>query len=141
MTTALPVARPHGLRDDTLSAVGGSVTVPTYDRQRLVPAVVHIGVGGFHRAHQALYFDDLAAAGVSDWGVVGVGLHRPQMGEVLHAQDGLFTVVERGADGQAARVVGSVVHYLYAPSDPEAVVRALADPRTRLLTLTITGSG
>jgi mannitol-1-phosphate/altronate dehydrogenase len=60
---------------------------------------------------------------------------------VLQAQDGLFTVVERGVRGQSARVVGSVVYYLYAPSDPEAVVRALADARTRLVTLTVTGGG
>ena len=125
----------------TLLSMPRHVATPRYDRTALVPAVVHIGVGGFHRAHQAMYFDDLAATGVTDWGVVGVGLHRPQMGEVLHAQDGLFTVVERGADRASARVVGSVVHYLHAPSDPEAVVRALSDPRTRLVTLTVTGGG
>jgi mannitol 2-dehydrogenase len=130
-----------GLREETLPALPAHVDVPQYDRSRLVPSVVHIGVGGFHRAHQALYFDDLAARGETGWGVIGVGLHRPQMGEVLQAQDGLFTVVERGAQGQSARVVGSVVHYLYAPSDPEAVVRALADERTRLVTLTVTGGG
>ena len=129
------------LCDSTLAALPGDVAVPQYDRAALVPAVVHIGVGGFHRAHQALYFDDLAARGETGWGVVGVGLHRPQMGAVLGAQDGLFTVVERGADGQSARVVGSLVRYLYAPSDPEAVVRTLADPRTRLVTLTVTGGG
>ncbi|MCW2616303.1 MAG: Mannitol dehydrogenase domain protein [Frankiales bacterium] len=131
----------HGLREETLPALPAHVDVPQYDRSRLVPSVVHIGVGGFHRAHQALYFDDLAARGETGWGVVGVGLHRPQMGEVLQAQDGLFTVVERGVRGQSARVVGSVVYYLYAPSDPEAVVRALADARTRLVTLTVTGGG
>jgi fructuronate reductase/mannitol 2-dehydrogenase len=131
----------HGLRQETLPTLPAHVDVPQYDRSCLVPSVVHIGVGGFHRAHQALYFDDLAARGETGWGVVGVGLHRPQMGEVLQAQDGLFTVVERGAQGQSARVVGSVLHYLYAPSDPEAVVRALADTRTRLVTLTVTGGG
>ena len=130
-----------GLREQTLGELPQRVAVPRYDRSTLVPSVVHIGVGGFHRAHQALYFDDLAARGETGWGVVGVGLHRPEMGEVLGAQDGLFTVVERGAHGQSARVVGSVVHYLYAPSDPERVVRTLADPRTRLVTLTVTGGG
>ncbi len=129
------------LSDQSLPSMPGHLAVPGYDRAALVPAVVHIGVGGFHRAHQALYFDDLAETGVTEWGVVGVGLQRPQMGEVLHAQDGLFTVVERGANREFARVVGSVLHYLYAPSDPEAVVRALSDGRTRLVTLTVTGSG
>ena len=132
-------AGPAVLCADTVHAHAPTVDVPTYDRSALVPSVVHIGVGGFHRAHQALYFDDLARTGETGWGLVGVGLRRPQMGEVLRAQDGLFTVVERGPDGECARVVGSLVDYHYAPQDPEAVLRALADPRTRLVTLTITG--
>jgi len=117
------------------------VAVPTYDRTELTPAVVHIGVGGFHRAHQAVYFDELARQGIStDWGITGVGLRSPQMGEVLRDQDNLYTVVVRDADGDDVRVVGSVIRYLYAPEDPEAVLSALADERTRLVTLTITGT-
>jgi mannitol 2-dehydrogenase len=131
----------RGLCDASLHALPAGVEVPTYDRGALVPSVVHIGVGGFHRAHQALYLDDLARTGDLGWGLVGVGLHRPEMGEVLRAQDGLFTVVERGPAGTCARVVGSMVDYLFAPDDPEAVLRVLADPRTRLVTLTVTGSG
>ena len=130
-----------GLSSATLGAQPPAVEVPNYDRSALVPSVVHIGVGGFHRAHQALYFDDLARAGDTAWGLVGVGLRRPQMGQVLRAQDGLFTLVERGPHGDSARVVGSVVRYLYAPDDPEAVLAALTDPRTKLVTLTITGAG
>jgi mannitol-1-phosphate/altronate dehydrogenase len=125
----------------TLESYAEQVSVPTYDRTSLSPGVVHIGVGGFHRAHQALYFDDLAASGETTWGVVGVGLRRPEMGRVLRAQDGLFTVVERCPDGQRARVVGSMIDYLYAPDDPDAVLTVLADPRIRLVTLTITGGG
>jgi fructuronate reductase/mannitol 2-dehydrogenase len=131
----------HALTAATVNALGDAVAVPCYERSGLTPSVVHIGVGGFHRAHQAVYFDDLAARGNLEWGVVGVGLHRPEMGEVLSAQNGLFTVVERGPSGQSARVVGSLVDYLFAPRDPEAVLQALADPRTRLVTLTITGGG
>jgi mannitol 2-dehydrogenase len=98
-------------------------------------------VGGFHRAHQAVYFDDLATRGIStDWGITGVGLRRPQMGEVLGDQDHLYTVVVRGADQDEVRVIGSLVRYLYAPEDPEAVLAALADEQTRLVTLTITGT-
>jgi mannitol 2-dehydrogenase len=124
-----------------LDALAPHVDLPAYDRSALEPGVVHIGVGGFHRAHQALYFDDLAATGETAWGVVGVGLRRPEMGQVLRAQEGLFTVVERCPDGERARVVGSMVEYLYAPEDPEKVLGALADPRTQLVTLTITGGG
>ena len=136
----MPAALPP-LSASTLPHYADHVAVPTYDRSALVPAVVHIGVGGFHRAHQALYFDDLATSGETGWGVVGVGLHRPQMGEVLSAQDGLFTVVERDADGDRARVVGAIVDYLFARDQPGAVLARLSDPRTRLVTLTITGNG
>ncbi|WP_138757078.1 mannitol dehydrogenase family protein [Modestobacter altitudinis] len=129
------------LSDGSLAGYAGTLRVPGYDRTTLVPSIVHIGVGGFHRAHQAVYLDDLAGQGETGWGVVGVGLHRPQMGEVLSAQDCLFTVVERGPGHESARVVGSLVDYLYAPEDPEAVLRVLADPRTRIVTLTITGAG
>jgi mannitol 2-dehydrogenase len=132
-------ARP--LTAPTLSDAAKRISVPQYDRGALVPSVVHIGVGGFHRAHQATYFDELASTGETGWGIVGVGLHSREIGEVLDAQDGLYTVVERCPDGDSARVIGVIVDFLYAPDDPAAVVDRLADPRTRLVTLTVTGDG
>ena len=132
---------PRPLTAATLGDLPAAVSVPGYDRSALVPAVVHIGVGGFHRAHQAVYLDDLARCGESGWGLVGVGLLRPQMGEVLDAQDGLYLVVERSAEVDRARVVGSMTRYVFAPQDPEALLAVLADERTRLVTLTITSSG
>ena len=137
----MSTAHPPALCADTMGWYADQVDVPLYDRSALVPSVVHIGVGGFHRAHQALYLDELARRGETGWGLVGVGLRSPEMGEVLHAQDGLFTVVERDASGERARVIGSIIEYLFAPDDPEAVLRRLADPRTRLVTLTVTGGG
>ncbi len=129
------------LADDTLAHHAARVAVPTYDRQALTPAVVHISVGSFHRSHQAMYFDDLAQRGVTTaWGVTGVGLHRPEMREVLGAQDGLYTVVARSAARDEARVVGAITRYLFAPEDGGAVLDALTDPRMRLVTLTITGA-
>jgi mannitol-1-phosphate/altronate dehydrogenase len=131
----LPLAR-------ALDAPRGDLQVPSYDRRALVPSVVHLGVGGFHRSHQAMYFDALAERGVSrGWGVVGVSLRRPAMRDALVPQDCLFTVVERDAHRDAARVVGSMGHCLFAPEDPEAVLGVLTDPRTRLVTLTVTGNG
>ncbi|WP_432573348.1 mannitol dehydrogenase family protein [Kineococcus sp. SYSU DK005] len=125
-------------------AVAGSpppgVAAPGYDRSALVPFVVHLGVGGFHRAHQAVYLDDLARRGETGWGVVGVGLHSSRMRDALAPQDNLYSVVVRGAEHDEVRVVGVLVDYLYAPDDPEAVLERLADPRTRLVTLTITGT-
>jgi mannitol-1-phosphate/altronate dehydrogenase len=117
------------------------VTFPSYDRSRLVPAVVHLGVGGFHRAHQAVYFDQLAATGCSDWGVVGVGIRHPELGEVLEAQDHLFLVVERQGDRSTARIIGSMVDFLLLADDPSAVSQRMSDPRTRLVTMTITADG
>lgn len=128
-------------RDSLFGDAIGHVVLPAYDRSRLRPAVVHFGVGGFHRAHQAVYFDRLAGLGFTGWGVIGVGMRRPEMGQVLSAQDNLFTVVERGAGESTARVVGSMVEYLLLADAPDAVLARLTDPRIRLVTLTITADG
>jgi fructuronate reductase/mannitol 2-dehydrogenase len=137
-SSVLSVARP--LSSHTLDRFAGRVDVPSYDRAALVPSVVHMSVGHFHRAHQAVYFDGLARQGVRDWGLVGVGLRRREMQDALAAQDGLYTVVERGAHGDSARVVGVLRGYHFAPDSPEAVVDRLAAPTTRLVTLTVTGA-
>jgi mannitol 2-dehydrogenase len=134
------VSAPVRLSEGTLSHHARRVEVPTYDRAALAPAVMHVSVGSFHRSHQAMYFDDLAQRGITnDWGITGVGLHRPQMREVLAAQDGLYTVVARSAAGDTARVVGAIARYVYAPQDGVAVLDALSHPATKLVTLTITG--
>jgi len=118
--------------------------IPQYDRRGITPGIVHIGVGGFHRAHEAVYLDDLMArGGANEWGLCGVGL-RPAdkaMQEALVPQDCLYTVVARSAEGDKARVVGSLVRYLFAPEETEAVLDALAAPQTRIVSLTITEGG
>ncbi|HYN96025.1 MAG TPA: mannitol dehydrogenase family protein [Pilimelia sp.] len=130
------------LTDATLHSLPEAVNAPGYERAALRPGVVHIGVGGFHRAHQAVYFDDVARRGLADdWGVTGVGLRSPQMGEVMRAQDCLYLVVERGARGSTARVVGVMNSYLYGPEQGPEVLDVLSDPATRLVTMTITGNG
>jgi len=129
------------LREATLAHHAARVEVPTYDRAALAPAVVHISVGAFHRSHQAAYFDDIAQRGISrGWGLTGVGLRRPEMRDALLGQDGLYTLLVRGADGDRARVIGAITRYLFAPEEAEAVLAVLADPATRLVTLTITGT-
>src|SRR3954447_13713001 len=128
------------LREQTLHLHAERVRVPTYARSALVPAVVHFSVGGFHRAHQLVYFDDLAERGNTDWGVVGVGLHSPTMRNALRPQDHLYTVVERSSAGERARVVGSMIDYHFAPDAPDTVLTVLADERTRLVTMTVTGN-
>jgi fructuronate reductase/mannitol 2-dehydrogenase len=130
------------LRDETLEHHGQQLLVPTYDRAALTPAVVHFSVGGFHRSHQLLYFDELAERRLSsDWGVVGVGLYSRTMKDALAPQDHLYTVVERSPDSERARVVGVMVDYHYAPDAPDVVLDLLTDERTRMVSLTITGNG
>jgi fructuronate reductase/mannitol 2-dehydrogenase len=124
-----------------LPRLNDHTSTPDYDRSALSPAIVHIGVGGFHRAHQAVYLDDLARTGATGWGEIGVGLRSTTMRDALLPQDCLFTVVERSRHRDTARVVGSMTAYLYAPDDPDRVLGVLADERTRVVTLTITGGG
>lgn len=98
------------------------VEVPGYDRDAVGRGIVHIGVGGFHRAHLAMYVDALlASGGAPEWGICGVGVLAAddRMRDVLAAQDGLYTLVLKEADGTLTpRVVGSLVDYLYAPTTP-----------------------
>ena len=120
------------------------IGIPRYDRRLVTPGIVHIGVGGFHRAHEAVYLDDLMAGGAArEWGICGVGL-RPAdkaMWDALVPQDCLYTVVARSAEGDTARVIGSLVRYLFAPEETEAVLDALTAPETRIVSLTITEGG
>ena len=127
------------LSQSTLHRYGPRVAVPSYDRRALVPSVVHLSVGSFHRSHQAVYFDDLAMRGHTAWGITGVGLRRRDMADALVPQHGLFTVVERRARGDRPRIIGVMRRYLLVPEDPLGVVAALAAQRTRLVTLTVTG--
>lgn len=129
-----------------MSALASSaVPGPSYDRSRVSTGVVHFGVGGFHRAHQAMYHDRLMNSGKAlEWGICGVGVMPGDraMKEALDAQDGLYTLVVKHADGTyEARVIGSIVEYLFAPDDPEAVIEKLASPETRIVSLTVTEGG
>ena len=121
-----------------------TVPKPTYDRRQITDGIVHIGVGGFHRAHEAVYLDDLMGQGTGrEWGICGVGLlpHDRKMRDALDPQDGLYTVVARDAAGDQARVIGSLTRYLLASDDPEAVLSALTAPTIRIVSLTITEGG
>ena len=101
------------------------VPVPTYDRRRLEPRILHVGVGGFHRAHLALYTHELAETG-SDWGIRGLGLLRQdvRMADALAPQDHLYTLVERGAATPAPTIVGSIIDYRLAHDQPRRGRRA-----------------
>ncbi|PTE08066.1 mannitol dehydrogenase family protein [Mesorhizobium helmanticense] len=126
------------LSNDTVQALPASVAVPSYDRARIAPGIVHLGVGAFHRAHQAAYVDECLAAGETDWGIVGVSLRSGDTRDALAPQDGLYTLAVRDSGGESLNVIGSILSLLVAPENPGAVLAALTDPRTRIVTLTIT---
>ena len=135
------------LHASTLSdiAAGGRVPVPEYALDQRTIGIVHFGVGGFHRAHQAMYLDRLFAAGRDqDWAICGVGLMPgdARMRDALTTQDGLYTLVTKAPDGtRDPRVIGSIARYLFAPDDPEAVLAQMTDPAVRIVSLTVTEGG
>ena len=137
--------RPQPLSARTLAFWRDRVPVPAYDRDLVTPGVVHFGVGGFHRAHQAMYHDRVMNQGAAlDWGICGVGVMAGdrRMKQVLDAQDGLYTLVLKHSDGTyEPRVIGSIVDYLFAPDDPAAVIEKMAAPSTRIVSLTVTEGG
>jgi mannitol 2-dehydrogenase len=129
----------------TVSAFAQRMPTPAYDRSQLSVGIVHFGVGGFHRSHQAMYVDRLMNAGVAfDWGICGVGVLDAdrQMQEALKAQGYLYTLVAKHSDGRYdPRVVGSIIDFLFAPDDPDTVIERLADEATRIVSLTVTEGG
>ncbi len=133
------------LKAETLSSCADLVPTPAYDRASVTTGVVHFGVGGFHRAHQAMYHDRLMNQGKAlDWGICGVGVMPSdrRMKEVLAAQDGLYTLVLKHSDRTyEPRVIGAITEYLFAPDDPEAVIEKLAAVSTRIVSLTVTEGG
>jgi fructuronate reductase len=125
----------------TLPSLPAAIHTPAYDRTAHFPGVVHLGLGAFHRAHQAMVFDQLLAGGDMRWGIHGVGMTRPDLVNQLRAQDGLYAV--RVADGQGVQwqVPGALWRTHVATTEREAVVQAIAAPSTRWVTLTVTEKG
>lgn len=126
-----------------LGAIARSIAVPAYDRSGLRPGIVHFGVGNFHRAHLAVYLDDLFNLGVDhDWAIIGAGVMPAdeKMRTALRSQDWLSTIVEQDNELSAAHVTGCMVDFI-PPSDRPALIARLADPSTRIVSLTVTEGG
>lgn len=117
---------------------------PRYDRSGLTPGIVHIGVGNFHRAHQAWYLHSLMQQGKAhDWAIIGAGV-RPYdaaMREKLLAQDCLTTLIELKPDATSAEVIGSMIDYLPIEDGNAALIEKMADPAIRIVAMTVTESG
>ena len=126
-----------------LSDLPAKVPAPRYNRSDLKAGILHFGVGNFHRAHQAVYLDDLFATGADhDWAIIGAGVLPSEavMHEKLAAQDWLTTVVEQDTGHMEARVTGAMIDFI-APGDTVRILAALADPAIRIVSLTITEGG
>jgi mannitol 2-dehydrogenase len=138
---------PRLLSNATLDQLPKLVAIPGYDRHKVTAGIVHIGVGSFHRAHEALFVDRcLHLSGQQEWGIIGVGLgegeQKVEKARAITSQDGLYTLVEYASDGGIeARVVGSILDYLYAPLQAETVLDRLSRQSTRIVSLTITEGG
>ncbi len=134
------------LSDATLTGLPRGVAVPAYDRRGVTPGIAHLGVGNFHRAHMALYLDRCLHRGQADWGILGIGIvddpRERAKAALFPRQDGLYTLAQCAPEGEPDRlVVGSIVDYRHAPDDPPAAIARLADPRIRIVSMTITEGG
>lgn len=126
------------LSSSTLPDVPPGVARPGYDRRAVTRGILHLGLGAFHRAHQAVFVDDCLAAGESEWGILGASLRSADTRDALAPQDGLYTLAVRDGSGEKLRVIGSILETLVAPEDPAALLDALDDPAVKIVTLTVT---
>ncbi len=132
------------LSTETLPKLNGGIRVPAYDRRDVRAGILHVGMGNFHRAHQAVYLEDLLEQGGGrDWGILGAGVMPAdgRMREGLAAQDFLYTVVEQSAAGTNARVIGAMTGFLAVEDGHGPILEAMADPDIRIVSLTVTEGG
>ncbi len=129
------------LHSSSCSEAAPGVRLPPYARQDVRPGIVHLGLGAFHRAHQALYTEAVLERGDLRWGIVGVHLRGRRLADVLRAQDHLYSVTEQHGEHAQTRVVGALRAALFAPDEREAVLAALADPGVAVISSTVTEKG
>ncbi len=133
------------LNQENLASMSPIVKTPSYDRDKVKTSIVHIGVGNFHRSHEAYYTNELMERyGVLDCGICGIGLldYDRRIYNILKDQDGLYTLVIKELDGSlSAKVIGSIVEFIFAPENPIAVIEKMANPDIKIISLTITEGG
>src|SRR5919198_1168235 len=139
------ISDPNGgefrLSNANLDRLPGQVRRPRYDRSLISPGIVHLGIGAFHRAHQAVVIDDLLASGATDWGIIGASLRSPDTRDAHAPQDGLYTLAVRSGEGTDHRIIGSVLETEVAKEKPGHLIARLANPATRIVSLTVTEKG
>jgi fructuronate reductase len=129
------------LSTPAFASVPASVRRPGYDRAKLTPGIVHLGLGAFARAHLCEFTDDALERDFGAWGVIGASLQRPDQRDRLKPQDGLYSFLKRAPAGPELRLIGCVLDVLVAPEDPAALIARLAAPETRIVSLTVTEKG
>lgn len=128
------------LSNASLKQLGADIAIPDYDRKAITPGIVHLGIGAFHRTHQAVYLDDLLAKN-SDWGIIGASLRRPDTKQALDPQDGLYTLAVKDQTGTHCRVIGSILEIIDATAEGDRLIEIMADPKIRIVSLTVTEKG
>lgn len=113
---------------------------PKFDPKTITPGIVHLGVGAFHRAHQAVYMDDVLATDPS-WGIIGASLRSASMSNMLNPQDGLYSLAVKGDTQTDYRLIGSIQKVVDASQDPEPLLTTMTDAGIRIVSLTITEKG
>ncbi len=116
------------LMTGTLARLPGDVARPEYDRAAVTTGIVHLGLGAFHRAHQAAYTEACLVAGARDWGITGVSLRKPDTRDALGPQDGLYTLALRDGGGERLQVIGALTGQIVAPEEPARLLEVLAQP-------------
>ena len=129
------------LSNKSLAALSSQVVRPTYDRANIQTGLVHLGLGAFHRAHQAAYTEQALNAGDHRWGIVGASLRAADTRDALAPQDGLYTVAVRDTDHTDYQVVGALKSLHVAPEDPAALIKTMAQDSVKIVSLTVTEKG
>nr|WP_050901712.1 mannitol dehydrogenase family protein [Microbulbifer agarilyticus] len=131
----------HRLNQHALESLPAEVIKPAYNRDAIATGIVHLGIGAFHRAHQAWFTEQRITAGEHDWGILGASLRSGSVRDQLAPQDGLYTVVEQSNGAAKAQVIGAVREVLVGPEDPQQLLAAMAQESVRIVSLTITEKG
>ena len=139
------MTEPVQLKQENLHRLADDIVRPSYDRSNVKAGIVHIGVGGFHRSHEAYYTDALMnQSDACDWGICGVGLREAdrKIGDILKAQDYLYTLIVKHPQGKIENyVIGSLIDFMLSCDDPGAVIDKMASADTKIVSLTITEGG
>lgn len=129
------------LNQAQIASLPADVILPKYDRSKLKAGIVHLGIGAFHRAHQAFYTEEVLNKFGGDWGIIGCSLRSPSVRDQLAPQDGLYTLVERSGEGEKLQVIGAVIQNLVGPENPAELVNVMAQPNIKIVSMTVTEKG